>query len=72
MFIGDGQEVVDPVEIRFRPLVPHHVVEEDAYRVHADVRSPSELAVDGSFVVGVRLPHFKYVDCVGGDEVHSH
>jgi hypothetical protein len=60
--VGDAQELVHAALQPFGILLPQHVVEIDAHRVHADRFGPAQLLVDGGGIEAVGLPHLELVD----------
>src|SRR5712692_5427545 len=63
------QKRIDSLLEPSRVLLPEEVVQKYAHRVHAKSLGPTQFFVDLLRIESVRLPHFKFVDCVCRYEV---
>src|SRR5437763_10811483 len=69
MFIGNGEELIDPLDKSLRVLGPREVVQENPGAVESKALRPSKLPIDGSRVKRVSLPHLQFVNRGARDEV---
>ena len=69
MLVGNAQQGVDAFDEALGVLLPKHVVQKDAHDIHAQGLRPPQFQVNFLRIKSVLLPHFQFIDGIGGDVV---
>ena len=68
---GNGEEYVDAF-LESSGVLPKQIVKEDPHGGHAEALRPTQFSIDAFGSKSCGLPHFEFVDGIGGKIVAAH